>query len=161
VEATAFVVLRMLPIQHQQNANSSVQYNADIADLSAKLGIAFKVAMVNEEVAANTDVLESRVECAVAQDCINSGKGTLCVNNACLHEGNPRITLTWVGDDDLDLIVYTPSDVMIAYDADFDPETGGSFDTLFLKKSSRHTLRVYFPHIGRPLWKLHDRGRFV
>jgi hypothetical protein len=128
-----------------------VQYNADIADLSARLGIAFKVAMVNEEVTANTDVLESRVECAVAQDCINSGKGTLCVNNACLHEGNPRITLTWVGDDDLDLIVYTPSDVMIAFDADFDPETGGSFDTLFSQEAfAPHVESIFFPMSGGP-----------
>lgn len=128
-----------------------VQYNADIADLSAKLGITFKVSMVDEEVSANADVVESRVECTVAQDCINSAKGTLCVNNACLNEGNPRITLTWVGDDDLDLSVYTPGGVLIAYDADFDPETGGSFDTLYSQAASApHVESIFFPMSGGP-----------
>jgi hypothetical protein len=109
------------------------------------------VSKVNEQVSTNTADSESRVECTVAQDCIKSDKGTLCVNNACLHEGNPRITLTWVGDDDLDLTVYTPDDVRIAYDADFDPETGGSFDTLYSQDEfAPHVESIFFPISGGP-----------
>ena len=107
--------------------------------------------MVNEQITGPTVSQNPRVECVVAKDCINSKKGTLCVNNACLHDGNPRITLTWVGDDDLDLSVYTPGGVKIAYDADFDPKTGGSFDTLFSQEVlAPHVESIFFPISGGP-----------
>lgn len=42
--------------------------------------------------------------------------------------------LTWEGDDDLDLAVYTPDGSRIGDDATFDDNAGGSFDTLFFQE---------------------------
>jgi hypothetical protein len=126
-------------------------YDADCSGLTNEFGNQYNVSMVIEKLSGSEVAQNSRGECVVAEDCMKSKKGTLCVNNACLHEGSPRITLTWVGDDDLDLSVYTPGDVKIAYDADFDPETGGSFDTRFSQDVfAPHVESIFFPRSGGP-----------
>eukprot|EP00980_Cylindrotheca_fusiformis_P017915 scaffold5688_cov104-Cylindrotheca_fusiformis.AAC.1 len=63
-------------------------------------------------------------ECCIDSDC---GPVQRCVQRICLNEGNPRFTLEWVGDDDLDLVVRTPLGAIISLDRD-DPVSGGTFE---------------------------------
>ena len=95
--------------------------------------------------------LATRKECDVNADCIRINKGTLCVNYQCLNEGNPRVTLTWEGDDDLDLVVLTPDGTAIDFSTDFDHATGGAFDTLYSQDGyGRHVESIFFPISGGP-----------
>ena len=102
----------------------------------------------------NTGVVSesaTRKECNVTADCITINKGPLCVNNQCLHEGNPRVTLTWEGDDDLDLVVRTPDGTAIDLSTDFDDVTGGVFDTFYSQDGyGRHVESIFFPISGGP-----------
>jgi hypothetical protein len=128
----------------------SEQFNYDLSSLTSTLGSQYAAIMIQEETDGTAPVEPSRKECTVAADCTGQ-KGTLCVNNACLNEGNPRITLTWEGDDDLDLSIFTPDGARIWYQLDFDPRTGGSFDTLFSQDGfAPHAESVYFPTSGAP-----------
>mmetsp|Transcript_14896 Transcript_14896/g.48599 ORF Transcript_14896/g.48599 Transcript_14896/m.48599 type:complete len:498 (-) Transcript_14896:144-1637(-) len=54
------------------------------------------------------------IECCVDADC---GDDTqfLCETSVCLNRGDPRFALAWVGDDDLDVYVRTPSGALIWY----------------------------------------------
>lgn len=127
-----------------------VDYNGELSSLTPQLGAEYVVTTVNEEGTGGDDY-SSRQECTANADCVNADKGELCVNFSCIHAGNPRVTLTWTGDDDLDLAVYTPDGVRIYYNNDFDEDTGGSFDTFFSQETSApHVESIYFPMKGAP-----------
>jgi hypothetical protein len=130
------------------------RYSEDVASLisTGEEGSQYAVSLLVEETDDGTAIVETkRKECTDAADCIADQRGTLCVNNECLNEGNPRITLTWEGDDDLDLYVFTPGGAVISYVDEFDPKTGGSFDTLYSQDSfDPHVESVYFPRSGAP-----------
>jgi hypothetical protein len=87
------------------------------------------------------DVCDSKTEC------IDDGRGDICVNNVCLHEGNPRFTLTWEGDDDIDLTVQTPAGVNISYEDPKDVFSRGYFDTQFSQVGfASHVESITFPN---------------
>ena len=52
--------------------------------------------------------------------------GTVCIANFCIDDGSPRFTLTWRGDDDLDLGVVPPLGNKIDYWNRFDSQSGGT-----------------------------------
>ena len=66
------------------------------------------------------------VDCCSNEDCVNL-QG-LCISNTCVTDGNPRFTLTWTGDDDLDVHVITPFGFEIYWDNTTDPFTAGRLD---------------------------------
>ncbi|KAI2501525.1 hypothetical protein MHU86_12970 [Fragilaria crotonensis] len=80
-----------------------VGYNGELSSLTPQLGAEYVVTTVNEEGTGGDDY-SSRQECTANADCVNADKGELCVNFSCIHAGNPRVTLTWTGDDDLTLL---------------------------------------------------------
>ena len=128
-----------------------VGYNNDISGLAEQLKADYVLTQVHEE-ANGTNVDDAyRQDCTADADCVDSEKGDFCVNFSCIHAGNPRITLTWEGDDDLDLVVYTPDGVRIGYDATYDETSGGSFDTLFSQEVfAPHAESIFFPMWGGP-----------
>jgi hypothetical protein len=106
-----------------------------------------------EEVKSNDTVSDTTVrdECDSDDDCLKKGKGTLCVMKRCLHEGNPRFTLTWEGDDDIDISVVTPNGANISYKFSFDEESLGSFDTQYSQVGfAPHVESIVFPMSGGP-----------
>jgi hypothetical protein len=88
-------------------------------------------------------------ECCENKDCLFIRD--ICVHHHCIDDGSLRITLKWVGDDDLDLFVLTPEGAEISYNRIFDPVTLGRFgeapDQL---GSGFHVENVYFPIEGAP-----------
>jgi hypothetical protein len=112
-----------------------------------------KIVITNVEETGNGVIgeLATRKECNINSDCVAINKGTLCVNFRCLHEGNPRVTLTWEGDDDLDLVVKTPDGTAINFTTNFDHVTGGAFDTLYSQDGyGQHVESIFFPVSGGP-----------
>ena len=53
----------------------------------------------------------------------------MCVQQTCIDNGNLRFTLTWTGNDDLDIYVMTPGGVLIFFGNPTDPVSGGTIDT--------------------------------
>lgn len=93
-----------------------------------------------------TLIMNEADDCTVDADCIIKELGQLCVANLCLRRGNPRITLTWTGDDDLDLSVVTPLAAKIDFEEQYEPITGGVFNTNFDQATSRdHVESIFFP----------------
>jgi len=64
-------------------------------------------------------------ECVTDDDCPND---SICNEGTCVRKGNPRFTLTWFGDDDLDIHAIPPGGEEIYYDNKVDPVTGGNLD---------------------------------
>ena len=124
-------------------------FKADLAISPLTQGISL---MTWEEVKSNDTVSDSvRDECEMDDDCIEAGRGTLCVMKRCLHEGNPRFTLTWEGDDDIDIVVETPNGSNISYKFPFDAVSRGSFDTQFSQVGfAPHVESIVFPMSGGP-----------
>lgn len=87
------------------------RYTSDFARLNTGgvLSEQYAVSAIQEEVFDDTVTQPPRTECTTNQECVDMSTGTMCVNNECLNEGKPRFTLTWTGDDDLDLSVFTPA----------------------------------------------------
>lgn len=57
------------------------------------------------------------IECCGKQDCnIGGSSDWLCVQSTCITDGHPRFTLSWNGDDDLDIYVVTPNGERIDWD---------------------------------------------
>jgi hypothetical protein len=89
-------------------------------------------------------------DCCLDSDCDSDDE--ICVQRSCIEEGYPRITLTWTGDDDLDLRVVTPNGAVLSRQNEFDPVSGGRF------KADRdqsefgfHVETVNFPDISGKL----------
>ena len=87
-------------------------------------------------------------ECCEDRDC---NVDEVCVQRTCIDRGNPRFTLTWIGDDDLDLSVVTPMGTTVAASRREDEESGGVFgedsDQL---RFGMHVENIYFPQAGGP-----------
>jgi hypothetical protein len=89
------------------------------------------------------------VECCTGQDCLGD---EVCTQNTCIDEGEPRFTLTWTGDDDLDLIVRTPNGTFISFLHNFDPDSGGRFgDGGDQFETGAHVENIYFPKSDSPV----------
>jgi hypothetical protein len=107
--------------------------------------------LISEEVNNPEPSIDNRQECTNNKDCLLKFKGDFCINNQCIRNGNPRITLTWYGDDDLDLSVTTPDGERVGYENLFDQSTGGSFDTLYSQFNlAYHVESISFPMSGAP-----------
>lgn len=108
------------------------------------------LAFKEEEDDPTEDPVPVQEECSIDADCAsNLALTRLCINHHCVNEGDPRITLTWEGDDDLDLSVVTPQGVRVGYDNDFDQLSGGSFDTGFVQDvEGSHVENIFFPVSG-------------
>lgn len=69
------------------------------------------------------------VECCIDSDCPDGEAGIfICTSNICIERGNPRFTLTWYGEDDLDIHVVTPGNAEIWYGATYDSASKGKLD---------------------------------
>ncbi|KAG7360430.1 CD80-like C2-set immunoglobulin domain containing protein [Nitzschia inconspicua] len=89
-------------------------------------------------------------QCCVSSDCPSASQ--VCIQRLCVTEGSLRITLEWIGDDDYDLFVETPSGFILSQDSNFDPETGGRFgETPSHDVFSFQLEYVSFPSSGAPL----------
>lgn len=66
--------------------------------------------------------LLSIVECQVDGECSSD---RLCASHRCIPRGTPRFTLTWEGEDDLDLFVATPTGGFLSFQDPFDEVSGG------------------------------------
>eukprot|EP00934_Nitzschia_sp_Nitz4_P006760 Nitzschia sp. Nitz4//scaffold90_size81538//32378//38032//NITZ4_005319-RA/size81538-augustus-gene-0.92-mRNA-1//-1//CDS//3329560011//6750//frame0 len=85
-------------------------------------------------------------ECDTDADCSSS---KLCVEGTCIFSGNPRITMTWTGDDDLDLSVITPDGETINYVNPSAVLSTGQFDGEGVQDSfGSHVENIYFPEPG-------------
>jgi len=74
-----------------------------------------------------------RVNCCQDSDCAGDD---ICANHSCFPNGNLRFTLTWEGNDDLDLHVVSASTGIDIYSGHttenaINPSAGGQFDTRF------------------------------
>lgn len=88
-------------------------------------------------------------ECCSDSDCLFAGE--ICFNRNCIDNGNPRITLSWIGDDDLDLFVLTPAGKELSFMNFFDPISGGRFgEEVDQFGTGYHVENVYFPETGAP-----------
>lgn len=70
-------------------------------------------------------------EKGINAECCNDAEcssGYRCTSYYCVKMGNPSFTLTWFGDDDLDLHVVTPGGVEIDFAYQSDPVSGGEID---------------------------------
>mmetsp|Transcript_23032 Transcript_23032/g.38068 ORF Transcript_23032/g.38068 Transcript_23032/m.38068 type:complete len:658 (-) Transcript_23032:243-2216(-) len=126
----------------------SERYNHDVQLLSALAGNQYTIAALNEQVDSTVVTTSPRtaLQCNSAAECVASKEGSVCINNECLHDGNPRFTLTWTGDDDLDLSVITPFGTKVWYQHNFDATTNGAFDTGYVQDVyGSHVESVYFP----------------
>jgi hypothetical protein len=92
-------------------------------------------------------------ECCVDSDCAAS---QVCVQRLCANEGSLRVTLEWVGDDNYDLFVETPSGAVISQDLKYDPQSGGEFGETSPQLTFGFQLEyVFFPTSGAPLGTYH------
>jgi uncharacterized protein YfaP (DUF2135 family) len=88
-------------------------------------------------------------ECCLDSDC--NGESEICVQRTCIDEGNPRFTLQWIGDDDLDLYVRAPGGTVIFPEQRFDPNSGGRYgEDPEQSEFGFHAENIYFPAFGTP-----------
>lgn len=69
---------------------------------------------------------DMEIDCCDDTDCALAEQR--CTSNRCIHTGHPRITLTWYGNDDLDLHVITPAGTTINFLNRQDAASGGTAD---------------------------------
>mmetsp|Transcript_13963 Transcript_13963/g.23202 ORF Transcript_13963/g.23202 Transcript_13963/m.23202 type:complete len:265 (-) Transcript_13963:142-936(-) len=65
--------------------------------------------------------------CCVNTDCAVD-KVCEFVSGFCLNKGNPRFTLTWTGEDDIDLWVFTPGGQVVGWKNKYEGVSGGRLD---------------------------------
>jgi hypothetical protein len=80
-------------------------------------------------------------ECKVNADC---QKGKICLNNHCMTDGTPRFTLTWQGNDDLDISAETPQGKFICWRNPFDNVSSGFRENDFDYTSFNHAESIVF-----------------
>lgn len=86
------------------------------------------------------------LECTSTSECSTD---EVCVQETCIDTGNPRITMTWTGDDDLDLFVITPLGETISYSNPFAALSVGYFGEEGIQTTfGKHVENVYFPETG-------------
>ena len=88
-------------------------------------------------------------ECCTQQDC--SREGEICSNHNCIDtlKSGLRVTLTWTGEDDLDLFAYSPIDTSVSYMSPYDSVTGGIFaETGTQFGPGNHVENILFPDKG-------------
>jgi len=142
-------------VNYNQGAPSerefSERFDADVQALSNRGSLAnqYKVVSLTEKYDGPKETVPG--QCSEDSECGNNKDfPTLCVSSRCLNEGRPRITLTWVGNDDIDLRVTTPQGKTVNYTEYFDPISGGTFDTSFAQTANgSHVESIFFPLSGR------------
>ena len=77
-----------------------------------------------------TRTMQPSVSCSLttAQCCVNAdcmANVEVCVLQRCIKQGHFRFTLSWIGNDDLDLYVRTPGGFILRPGNVFDPVSGG------------------------------------
>jgi uncharacterized protein YfaP (DUF2135 family) len=88
-------------------------------------------------------------ECCVDLDC--KTVQDVCEQRTCIKGGNPRFTLIWTGDYDLDLFVITPDGVQISADDTFDIFSDGRYERDVDQSSfGYHVISIYFPMLDSP-----------
>ncbi|KAL3932999.1 MAG: hypothetical protein SGBAC_010591 [Bacillariaceae sp.] len=88
-------------------------------------------------------------ECCSDFDCPTTRD--LCAQGYCIRDGSPRFTLTWDGDDNLDLVVVTPLGTTLSRSFIFDPLSGGIFEADTTQEQlGSHFENIYFPLTGSP-----------
>lgn len=121
------------------------RFDQELASLSSLLGSNYSITSVLEDTAGFDR--GNGMACTADSQCVAANEGNVCVQNTCLHDGMPRFTLTWSGDDDLDLAVYTPRRTAVWYNHPFDGATNGAFDTDYVQSiSGNHVESIYFPN---------------
>ena len=130
----------------------SERFETDVINVLGFVTNELTVVSSGEKIGGLVDVtLPTQImRCQTTADC-GGIKPQVCASNRCIHDGNPRITLTWDGDDDLDLLVVTPDGATIWYDNNFDPVSLGAFDTGHAQDvPGQHVESIYFPLRSAP-----------
>jgi uncharacterized protein YfaP (DUF2135 family) len=99
--------------------------------------------IINEDCDVELDECCVDLDCKTVQD--------ICEQRTCIKDGNPRFTLIWTGDYDLDLFVITPDGVQISADDTFDIFSGGRYERDVDQSSvGYHVISIYFPMLDSP-----------
>jgi len=107
----------------------------------------------------------SNVQCCQNSDCPN--ENDICANQSCFPNGNPHFTLTWEGDDDLELHVVSPtSGVDISskqrYENESNPSSGGQWTGRGQKQQGSSTMvGSYAEHIYFPMNTACEEGKGI
>ena len=80
-------------------------------------------------------------ECILDDHCLEND---ICYKNRCLVDGTPRFTLSWEGDDDLDLYVTPPSGKRVDYWNRYDEQSGGTHLTDTTPMGTSHVEAAYY-----------------
>lgn len=125
------------------------RFGQDIDRLSMRGGLSGVMGVDDFQEQGSNRAPPDTDQCTSADQCRERRQGVLCVASQCLFDGNPRMTLTWTGDDDYDLTVTTPLGVTVSADNGFDPLSGGVFNTKFVQTTfDSHVESIYFPRSG-------------
>jgi hypothetical protein len=132
-------------------------------DAIAQLGPAeewsLEVIEFGESVVVETGYGYSNVLQYIAPECTSTQhcrKGEVCFNTRCIVNGTPRFTLTWNGDDDLDLSVSPPLGKIVDWWKQFDSRSGGRLQDDTTPMGTSHVESIYFGVSRRAL-----TGRYV
>jgi hypothetical protein len=81
------------------------------------------------------------LECKVNADC---QQGKICLNNHCMTDGTPRFTITWQGNDDLDISAKSPRGNLISWEYPSDDISSGFREDDFDYTSDKHAESIVF-----------------
>ena len=98
-------------------------------------------------------------ECLMQQDCAREGEMMkICANHNCIDtlRTGLRVTLTWTGEDDLDLFAYSPFETSVSYRNPHDSITGGIFAEEETGGTSTQQFSGYRNHVENILFP--DKG---
>jgi uncharacterized protein YfaP (DUF2135 family) len=85
-------------------------------------------------------------ECCSNAACLHT---EVCTSHICIDEGAPRFTLTWEGENDLDLLVLTPLGTVVSFANADEPISGGMFGEEFDQfEYGQHVENIYFSNGG-------------